>query len=88
MLDQVVEQVIVKATEYCTDEKNRQALENKFILPITRYIAVRFSWIVWSFQLIVVLALIQTILLVWLLIRSFQRSALSVSSATVSSVVT
>lgn len=86
MLDQVVEQVIVKATEYCTDEKNRQALENKFILPITRYIAVRFSWIVWSFQLIVVLALIQTILLVWLLVRSFQRSSLSVSSVTIPSV--
>ncbi len=83
MLDQVVEQIIVKASEYCTDEKNRQGLENRFILPITKYIADRFSWIVWSFQLIVVLALIQTVLVVWLLVRSFRRtSSLTVHSTT------
>jgi hypothetical protein len=81
MLDQVVEQILVKATDYCTDEKNRIALENKFVLPITRYIAVRFSWIVWSFQLTVVLAMIQTCLLVWLLVRSFRRVATSTPTA-------
>jgi hypothetical protein len=81
MLDQVVEQILVKASEYCTDEKNRGALENRFILPITKYVADRFSWIVWSFQLIVVLALIQTILVAWLLVRSFRRlPSLSASS--------
>lgn len=66
----VVEQVIEKATEYCAQEENRQ----KLLKPLEEYVSVRFSWIVRCFEVIAALALLQTALLVFLVIRSLRHT--------------
>lgn len=76
MIEQVLEQLISKIADYLTNEENRASLETKLLLPLTKYISVRFAWIVHSVQVIAVLALVQTIILVILLIRSFRSSSL------------
>ena len=76
---QIIDQVLEKATEYCANEENRQ----KLLKPLEEYISVRFSWIIRCFEVIAFLALLQTVLLLYVIF--FRTSAARQSVMAVSS---
>lgn len=68
----VVQQLIEKFVEYCSKEETRTALESKLLRPVIEYLSERFHWTLKAFQALTVLVAIQTLLLIWLLFRSFR----------------
>ena len=68
----VVQQLIEKFVDYCSQDETRQALESKLIKPVTDYLAERFHWTLKAFQALTLLVALQTILLIWLLVRSYR----------------
>lgn len=74
MLEQVFDQLLAKVADYLTNEENIQSLESKLLVPLTQYVSMRFAWIVRSVQVLATLVLVQTLILVILLIRSFRSS--------------
>ena len=60
--------------DYCKRQDTRDAIDAKILTPLVRYLAERFSWSVRLFQLVVVLVLVQTILLLWMLVRELRRA--------------
>lgn len=68
----VVQQLVEKFVEYCSQDETRQALERKLLKPVIEYLSERFHWTLKAFQALAVLVAIQTLLLVWLLFRSFR----------------
>ena len=68
----VVQQLIEKFVEYCSKDDTREALERKLVRPLLEYLTERFSWTLRAFQALTVLVAIQTVLLIWLLFRSFR----------------
>ena len=71
----VVQQLIEKFVDYCSQDETRVALERKLLRPLTEYLTERFHWTLKAFQALTVLVAIQTVLLIWLLFRSFRVSA-------------
>ena len=69
----VVDHLIEKFVDYCSEEETRKALESKFVQPVIAYLAERFAWTLKAFHALTVLVIIQTVLLLWLLIRSYCR---------------
>jgi hypothetical protein len=67
----VLQQFVEKFVEYCSTDENRQALEKKVLLPILEYLGDRFHWTLKAFQALTVLVFIQTVLLIWLLFRTW-----------------
>lgn len=63
MMDQLLDSIVTKAVDYCSIEENRK----KIIKPLEESIGIRFMWIVRCFEVIASLAMVQTILLVWIL---------------------
>ncbi len=70
----VLEQLIEKFVDYCSKEETRSALESKLLRPVIAYLSERFHWTLKAFQALTVLVAIQTLLLIWLLFRSFRAS--------------
>lgn len=68
----VVQQLIEKFVDYCSQDDTRLALERKFLKPLVEYLSERFRWTLKAFQALTVLVAIQTLLLLWLLFRSFR----------------
>lgn len=68
----VVQQLIEKFVDYCSQDETRSALERKLLKPVTEYLAEKFHWTLKAFQALTVLVLVQTVLLVWLLFRSYR----------------
>lgn len=68
----VVQQLIEKFVEYCSQDETRLALEAKLLRPLTQYLTERFHWTLKAFQALTVLVAIQTFLLIWLLLRSYR----------------
>ena len=68
----VVQQLIEKFVEYCSQDDTRVALERKLLKPVIEYLTDRFHWTLKAFQALTVLVAIQTLLLVWLLFRSYR----------------
>jgi hypothetical protein len=71
----VVQQIIEKFVDFCMQDENRLALENKLVRPLLEYLTARFQWTLKAFQALTVLVAIQTFLLVWLLLRSYRAGA-------------
>lgn len=67
----VMKQLVEKFVEYCSQEDTRLALEKKLLQPMTAYLCERFHWTLTAVHSLTVLVLIQIVLLVWLLIRSY-----------------
>ena len=67
----VVQQLIEKFVEYCSQDDTRTALEHKLLRPVIEYLSERFRWTLKAFQALTILVAIQTMLLIWLLFRSF-----------------
>lgn len=72
----VVQHLIEKFVEYCSQDDTRVALERKLVKPIIEYLTERFHWTLKAFQALTVLVAIQTFLLVWLLFRSYRAPPL------------
>jgi hypothetical protein len=73
VVHQVLDSVLTKVVDYCGQERTREQLEAKVLAPAIKYIADRFSWGVRIFQVVAVLVLIQTVILLWLLLRDMRR---------------
>lgn len=69
----VLGSLVAKVVEYCSREDTKAQFESRVIGPATRYMADKFSWSVRVFQIVAVLVLIQTLILLWLLIRDLRR---------------
>jgi hypothetical protein len=72
MLDDIMEQVMERVMMYCSKDETRATIEEKLLGPLVRYLAIKFQAFVYVFQAIAILVSIQTILLAWLLLRSFK----------------
>ncbi len=71
----VVQQFVEKFVEYCSKDETRTALERKLLQPLLEYLTERFAWTLRAFQALTVLVAIQTLLLIWLLLRSYRVSS-------------
>jgi hypothetical protein len=71
----VMQQLVEKFIEYCSQDETREVLERKVLGPMTSYLSERFHWTLKAFQALTVLVAIQTLLLLWLLFRSFKSGA-------------
>ena len=69
----LLDEVVSKVVEYCSKDETRERFEHHVVTPLTRYLAGRFSWALWLFQVVVVLVFVQTLLILWLLIRDVRR---------------
>lgn len=75
----VVDHLFEKFVEYCSEEKTRKSLEDKFLLPILQHLGERFRWTLKAFQALTVLVVMQTLLILWLLLRSYKTVATTAS---------
>lgn len=75
MMAHVLDDVMTKVMDYCAREDTRAQFENRVLAPIMRYLADKFSWGVRLFQAVAILVFVQTMLLLWLLIRDARRPA-------------
>ena len=75
----VLQQFIEKFVDYCSQDETKQAIEAKVLRPITAYLAEKFHWTLKAFQALTVLVAVQTVLLVWLLFRSYRPVAVTAS---------
>ena len=69
MLDKVVDSVV----QYCSREDTREVLETKVLRPLSRWLGERLWWCVRLAQSVLVLVALQTVLLLWLLVRELRR---------------
>ena len=74
----VVDHLIEKFVDYCSEEKTRKSLEDKFLMPILEHLGERFHWTLKAFQALTVLVAIQTLLILWLLLRSYRAPAVHI----------
>lgn len=81
MLDGVLDGVVSNVVQYCSREKTRERLESEVLTPVVRYVAHKFSWSVRLFQAVAVLVFIQTMVLLWLLLRDCRRPPLPAPAA-------
>lgn len=69
----VLDHLIEKFIDFCSQDATRKSIESKFLQPVLVYLAERFHWTLKAFQALTVLVIIQTVLLVWILIRLYSR---------------
>lgn len=74
-LTALVDQAVSKVAEYCAQDETRAKLEARIVGPALRYLTDRFAWGVRLVQAVVVLVFVQTLILVWLLVRDVRRAA-------------
>ena len=65
MIDEILEQVVQKALEYCGKEENQE----KIIRPVEQFVSIRFAWILRCFELIASLAILHTLMLAYMLFK-------------------
>jgi len=71
----MLEQLIEKFIEYLSQDDTRAAFEQKFLKPLTEYLGERFAWTLRAFQALAVLVAIQTMLLLFLIFRTYRHPA-------------
>lgn len=69
----VLDDVMGKIVDYCSRDETKLALESRVVAPALTYLADKFAWGVHVFQIVAVLVLVQTLLLLWLLVRDAKR---------------
>lgn len=73
MMSSLVDDALSKFIEYCSREDTKTRLESRVLAPALGYLSDKFSWSVRLFQAVAVLVFIQTLLLLWLLLRELRR---------------
>jgi hypothetical protein len=68
MLEQLADTLLDQFVEFCARDKEK--IETRILKPVMHYLAVRFSWCIRVFQAVAILVLVQTIVLLYLLVRS------------------
>lgn len=71
----VLDSVVSKVLDYCAKEETRARLESEVLAPVLKYMTDKFAWGVRIFQLVAVLVLIQTIILLYMLLRPLRPAA-------------
>jgi hypothetical protein len=71
MLDRLMDSVV----DYCSRESTRERLETRVLGPLLQYLGERFAWSFKLFQAMALLVLLQTLILLWLLVREVRRPA-------------
>lgn len=66
MIEELLDQVFEKASEYCSKPENSAKLTEKLLNPILQNVALRFQWLFNCLQALAVLVVVQTLLLSWL----------------------
>lgn len=69
MLRQVVDQFV----DYVSRDETRAVLEDKILVPAARWCAQRMRWGVLALQTLALLVVVQTVVLLWLLVRELRR---------------
>ena len=64
LIDQAIEKALERAGVLCTDEDRMNKIYEGILTPITRYIGMRASWLVYTVECLASLIVLQTILLV------------------------
>lgn len=67
MLKHLADTFLDQFIDYCSRDKEK--LETRVLRPALQYLAERFSWGIRIFQAVAVLVLIQTVVLLWILLR-------------------
>ena len=67
LLQQLADNLLDQFVEFCT--RDRDKIESRILKPALRYLAERFAWCIRVFQAVAVLVLVQTIVLLYLLVR-------------------
>lgn len=62
--------------DYCSRDETKAQLESRVFTPVLQYLSDKFSWGVRLFQAVAILVFIQTIILLWLLMREMRRPSL------------
>lgn len=75
MLQQLADSVVDQFIEYCSKDSAREKLEARVVRPLLQYFAERFAWGIRVFQAVAVLVLIQTVVLVWVVLREARAAA-------------
>ena len=71
----LLDDVVAKVVEYCSKDETRRRFEELVLGPLVRYLGERFSWGVRLFQVVTVLVFVQTLLILWLIVRDVRRAA-------------
>lgn len=75
MMSTLLDDALTKVVDYCSKDETRERLESKVLVPAVTYLADKFSWTVRLFQVVALLVLIQTVILLWILVRDLRRAA-------------
>lgn len=74
-MDAVLRATLNKVVDYCSTAEVRQELNDKVLNPLLAHAGERFAWAARLFQIVAALVLVQTLLLLWLLVRDARRMA-------------
>lgn len=69
MIQEVLDQVFDKASEWCSNPENSSKITEKVVAPILHSLAERFQWLFSIIQILAALIVVQTILIVLILAR-------------------
>ena len=69
MLDDLLDAV----ARYCSDEERSLKLREALMEPVLAHLSARFTWLFRAVQALAVLIVLQFIVVMWLLFRSFRR---------------
>lgn len=69
MIQDVLDQVFDKASEWCSKPENTSRITEKLLTPILQSLRERFQWLFSIIQVLAVLIIVQTVLLVLVLMR-------------------
>lgn len=69
MLQGLLDDVVTKVVDYCGRDETRARLESQVLAPVMKYLADKFAWGVRLFQAVAILVFVQTIILLWMLVR-------------------
>lgn len=69
VLERLMDDVVTKVVDYCAKDETRTKLESHVLGPALKYLSDKFAWGVRLFQAVAILVFVQTLMLLWLLLR-------------------
>ena len=72
-VDAVLRAAMAKVVAYCSQPDVRRELDDKLLSPLLAHAGERFAWAARLFQVVAALVLVQTLLLLWMLVRDARR---------------
>lgn len=72
-VDGLLRATLTKVVTYCSQPEVRRELDDKLLTPLLAHAGARFAWAARLFQVVAALVLVQTLLLLWMLVRDARR---------------